>query len=80
MKKSKCQEDRRNQETADLLQGLDLIAEEIGKHEKEDSFTMDCPFCGAAGCFEMIKTVYSAAGRCSACEVPVHIRFDMTIH
>ena len=73
MKGQKNKEDN-DQKTAALLQGFDLIAGEIGKHNDEDSFAMDCPFCGAVCGFVLIKEVFSAAGRCSVCGIPVHIR------
>ena len=55
---------------------FDLITAEIRKHEDEDAFAMDCPFCGAAQGFEILKSVYSVSGRCSACDIPVHIRLQ----
>ena len=71
---------RKRKEEADrsvacMLRYFDLIADEIGKHEKEDSFMMDCPSCGAVNGFGVAKTVYSAAGWCSVCGYPVHIKF-----
>lgn len=59
-----------------MLQGFDLIAAEVGKHEDEDAFAMDCPFCGAVQGFEINKGMHSVSGRCSACGMPVHIKLQ----
>lgn len=61
---------------SEKLQGFDLIAKESKRHVNEGPFVMDCPFCDAVNRLEMISTVYSAAGRCIACRMPVHIKWD----
>ncbi len=63
-----------NDEMKKELQSFDLIAAEIGKHVEEDAFAMDCPFCGSAQSFEVLKSFYSVSGRCSVCGIPVHIK------
>ena len=63
-----------NDEMKNVLQSFDMIAAEIGKHEDEDAFAMDCPFCGIAQSFEVLKSFCSVSGRCSVCGIPVHIK------
>ena len=62
-------------ESAKALAALDLIVRECGKHtEKDGEFRMDCPFCGAAGDFVVVKSRYSIGGGCSSCGVPFHMK------
>ena len=51
----------------------EIVLRECSRHERNDVFLMDCPFCGAARGMMIVSNWCCAAGNCECCRTPVRL-------